>query len=110
MSDIREVLHVIRFRNPVEAARVASDVHELIASWQGHAFRSGELRALVIKPEGAPWEPVLYFTKGAIGAARLAGIRLPLPETTISIDQAERGTILAGHTTEVPEYHAAQPA
>jgi hypothetical protein len=110
MSENREVFHVIRFRNPVEAARVASDVHELIASWQGHAFRSGELRAVVIKPEGAPWETVLYFTKGAIGAARLAGIRLPIPEGTISFEQATRGAVLAGLTSEVPEYHAAQPA
>lgn len=110
MSESRDVFHVIRFRNPVEAARVAADVHELLTSWQGHAFRDGEMHALVLKPDGAPWEPVLYFTKGAIGAARLAGIRLPVAESTLSFESAARGTVLAGHASVTPEYHAAQPA
>jgi hypothetical protein len=96
---------VIRFRNLAEAARVADDIHALVTSRLGAVLAYEHLDAVITKPDEAPWEPVLHFNRGALAAARLARIRLPDAEGTVSANRARRGTLVAGTSR-----HAAQPA
>jgi hypothetical protein len=96
---------VIRFRNLPEAARVSEEIHSLVATPFGEALIAEKMEPLITKPDEAPFEPVLHFNRGAIAAARVARIRLPNPEGSISADRARRGTLVAGTSR-----HAAQPA
>lgn len=105
MLEHNEDFLVIRFRNLPEATRVSQEIHLLVTTQFGAALSAEKLEPVITKPDDAPWEPVLHFNRGAIAAARVARIRLPNPEGSISADRARRGTLVAGTSR-----HAAQPA
>ncbi len=105
MVSINDDFFVIRFRTLSEASRVAEDIHAIITSPFGAVLTYENLQAVITKPDDAPWEPVLYFSRGAVAAARLARIRLPNPEGIVNAIRARRGTLVAGVSR-----HAAQPA
>ncbi len=83
----------VRFRTKAEAAETVATIQALIDSPLGAAFRNGHLEAWIYSSP-IEWEPLLYFSKGAQAAARLAGVRLPQPESAIRVSGEERSPSL----------------
>jgi CheY-like chemotaxis protein len=83
----------LRFLSKDDARLVVSGIQSLVDCPLGAAFRNGHLKAVILRGPLA-WEPVLYFSRGARGAARLAGIRLPQNETTVELDQSKYVSLL----------------
>ena len=93
----------VRFKSKLEAAETVTAIQSLIDSPLGAAFRHGHLEAWIYQSP-VEWEPLLYFSKGAQAAARLAGIRLPQSESPIRVSDDDRSPsllTLAGPHEEV---------
>lgn len=83
-----------RFKNRDEADKVVATIQSLIDSPLGAAFRHGHLEARII-PSPVEWEPLLYFSKGAQAAARLAGMRLPSSEPPVRMSDTTQRSLLS---------------
>jgi CheY-like chemotaxis protein len=66
----------MRFANIDEARQVVSAIRSLVKCPLGTAFRGGELEAVIAGSQNEK-EPLLWFSRGASAASKVAGIRLP---------------------------------
>ena len=93
MTESPDDLFIHRFRDTTDARRVAATIQSLVDCPLGAAFREGDLEAQIFASK-VEWEPVLYLSRGARAAARLAGVRLPETEGLATIDRAMHPALL----------------
>ena len=71
------MMYAARFELPILASEAVADLQAFLQTTIGGAFARDPLRAVVLRPEPLSGDSVLYFSDGAIRAAKLAGIDLP---------------------------------
>ena len=94
-ADGQQVFHVMRFESEQEAERVAGDIKALIKSDLGAAFTRPAMRAQILRPAGGDRRR-LFFTNGALAAARQSGIRLPIADGFATEAEVATAHLLVG--------------
>ncbi len=93
MREVPTEYFAVRFRNMAEATRSVAAIQSLIDCDLGAAFRQGHLEARIYASK-IEWEPLLYFSRGAKAAARLAGVQLPQCEGPVTIEEEGHASLL----------------
>ena len=83
----------LRFHTMADATKAVAAIQSLIDCDLGSAFRQGPLEARIFG-SNIQWEPVLYFSKGAVAAARLAGLQLPQAGHPVVIEEERHTSLL----------------
>ena len=78
----------VRFANLADATKAVAAVQSLVDCQLGAAFRTGPLEARIYASR-VEWEPVLFMSRGAKAAARLAGLRLPYDQGPLPLDPGQ---------------------
>jgi CheY-like chemotaxis protein len=94
-SDGRMEFVPMRFANIEEARQVVSAIRSLVRCPLGAAFREGPYEAMIVSGLDAR-EPLLFFSRGACTASRLAGIRLPRGGQALLLDPGAYTRLLSG--------------
>jgi CheY-like chemotaxis protein len=101
MSGSSLEFYSVRFPSMAEATKAVAAIQSLVDCPLGAAFRSGLLEARIYG-SSAEWEPVLYLSRGARAAARLAGLRIPDGNGPIAIDPYHQVSMLTMPAPEAP--------
>jgi CheY-like chemotaxis protein len=94
LRELPPTYSALRFHAMSDATKAVAAVQSLVDSDLGSAFRQGPLEARIYG-SNIEWEPVLYFSKGAIAAARLAGVSLPQTGHPVVLEEERHTSLLA---------------
>ena len=97
-ADGQHVFHVMRFESEQEAERVARDIKALIKSDLGVSYTRPAMRAQILRPLTGDRRR-LFFTNGALAAARQSGIRLPIADGFATEAEIASAHLMAGTPT-----------